>query len=331
MIWMYGPWLGGLMPDFGGCPPVGSWGSIAYADAQLKIDDTVVAEAFPELVSEPTMGQYLKIRDTIRIVGRARLPIVLQSEHVQLGFGGPCRLSLPDEHRFLIWIEPFSRSISERGGCCERVANGAFGLPQIVSGAERLAQYRMGLANMGDSIRMAVQDLEGASSRRFESDLSSTGTKKPSSTFGLRREKPSKNIEKGDKLVLALGQLLCIWRSVLKELGLDAICAIVLKCTPIALPALCGADFLWGRQDDFGPAVCTACRRRAQRQLFYTDSYSDLDTLKHVGTQLWFAQISACVVRLVDRGGRFWIGIRVSQNGGGLAVSPSEITVSAAQ
>ena len=68
-----------------------SWvlgGSIAYADAQLKVDDTVVAEAFPELVFEPTMGQYLKIRDTIRVVGRARLPIMLQSEHVQLGFGG---------------------------------------------------------------------------------------------------------------------------------------------------------------------------------------------------------------------------------------------------
>ena len=68
-----------------------SWvigGSIAYADAQLKVDDTVVAEAFPELVFEPTFGQYLKIRDTFRIVGRARLPIAVQSEHVQLGFGG---------------------------------------------------------------------------------------------------------------------------------------------------------------------------------------------------------------------------------------------------
>ena len=68
-----------------------SWvlgGSIAYADARLKIDDSIVAEAFPEVVLEPTVGQYLKLRDTIRVVGRARLPVTIQSDQVQLGFGG---------------------------------------------------------------------------------------------------------------------------------------------------------------------------------------------------------------------------------------------------
>lgn len=68
-----------------------SWvlgGSLGYGDARLKIDDEIVAEAVPEIILEPTVGQYLKFRDTLRVVGRLRLPIGLQSDQVQMGLGG---------------------------------------------------------------------------------------------------------------------------------------------------------------------------------------------------------------------------------------------------
>lgn len=163
--------------------------------------------------------------------------------------------------------------------------SGRLGYLKLVRALSWLAQYRMGLADLGDSIRLAVQDLEGDLEQEIRQRSEAYWDEEVVEHIRAQaRETIEEHRKKGDKLVLLSGTSLYLAECAQRELALDAILCNRFEVQAERFTGRCVEPI------SYGEGKTILAQQYAQRVgedlkdcFFYTDSYSDLDTLKHVG------------------------------------------------
>lgn len=162
---------------------------------------------------------------------------------------------------------------------------GRLGYRKLFRALSWLGQYRLGLADLGDSIRLAVSDLEGA----LEQDIRSRSEAYwDEVVVGHIRDQAKMAIEQhrqnDDVLVLLSGTSLYLAERAQRELGLDAILCNRFEVQDGCFTGRCVEPISYGEgKTILAKQYADAKGVSLSDCYFYTDSYSDLDTLKHVG------------------------------------------------
>lgn len=148
-----------------------------------------------------------------------------------------------------------------------------------------LAQYGLGLSDLESAIRRAVHDLKGQS----ESDIRRRSEAYWHDTLVTRIRSDARLVidqhrERGDRLVLLSGTSFFLATCAMKELGLHAILCNRFDVSDGIFTGKCIEPIA------FGVGKTQLAKQHAQQVgvslsecTFYTDSYSDIDTLEKVG------------------------------------------------
>ena len=162
---------------------------------------------------------------------------------------------------------------------------GRLGYRKLLRALSWLAQYRLGLADLGDSIRMAVADLEGSLEQdiRMRSELYWDEVV-VNHIRKQARETIEEHRQNDDKLVLLSGTSVYLAERAQKELGLHAILCNRFEVLEGYFTGRCVEPISYGDgKTALAKKYADSIGEELENCYFYTDSYSDLDTLKQVG------------------------------------------------